>query len=224
MTGPPALQVENLRVRANGRLLLAVEALRVPSGTALAVAGPSGAGKSTLLNALAGMAPQGGTLEGSVLWGGRDVVAMSEAERTRFRERHVGLVFQDFPLFEELDAHANAALAALWRPRRERAALRARAARTLERLGVPCDARGVATFSGGERQRVALARALAHDPPILLADEPTASLDRPAGDRLIADLLALLPLRTLVVVSHDERFHRALPCTRIADGRLVEAT
>ena len=162
-----------------GRTLLDLPALDLAPGEALVVAGPSGAGKSTLLHALSGLLRPAA---GSVAWGATDLAALAEGPRTAFRRRHLGLVFQDHLLFDELGPLANAALARAWAPAAERPSMARRAAGLLADLGLPDEPRrGVASFSGGERQRVAVARALAADPPIVLADEPTASLDRGLG-------------------------------------------
>ncbi|SFE70238.1 ABC transporter ATP-binding protein [Roseivivax sediminis] len=204
-----------------GRRLLDVDRLEVPAGSLIGVRGPSGAGKSTLLYALAGLLEG---LTGSVHWGDTDLAALTPGARAVFRARRIGLIFQDFLLFDELGALGNASLAAQFRPRKDRTDIVARAASHLSRLGVPVDRRTVATFSGGERQRVAIARALANDAGILLADEPTASLHREAADQLIEDLVALAREggKTMVAVSHDgallARMDRVLT---VEDGRLV---
>ncbi len=225
MPEPLALRVEGLVVRArDGRTLLEVPRLELPAGGTLAVTGPSGAGKSSLLHALAGLlAPA----RGRVLWGRTDLAALGEAARARFRREHLGLVFQDFLLFEELDALGNAGVAAAFAPARERSAIATRARSWLDRLGLGQQAnRSVATCSGGERQRIAVARALAHAPSVILADEPTASLDRASADRLIDDLLAVAAEggRTLIAVTHDARLAGRLGRElRLADGRVAEA-
>ena len=214
---PLPLHVSDLRVDALGRTLLAVDRLAVEPGEAVAVTGPSGAGKSTLLHALAGL--NGAT--GRIAWGETSLLALAPAARTRFRGRHMGLVFQDHLLFEELDARANAAIVGAFRAD---PAIARRADDLLERLAVPRGRRDARTFSGGERGRIAVARALAHDPAVVLADEPTASLDRLHADRLTADLVALTARagRTLVVVTHDERLRAACDRTvALADGRLA---
>jgi putative ABC transport system ATP-binding protein len=200
------LAVEALEVRApgrRGRVLLAVPELRLEAGARLGIRGASGAGKSTLLFALAGLVE---AASGGILWGEVELAGLGAGARAAFRRRSVGMVFQDYLLFEELDAAANAGVAALFRPAADRALLRGRARDALTRLGVPQGRRGVATLSGGERQRVAVARALAADPPVLLADEPTASLHRDAADALAEDLArdAAASGRTLVVASHDD--------------------
>ncbi|MFN3616091.1 MAG: ATP-binding cassette domain-containing protein, partial [Rubrimonas sp.] len=108
--GAPALAVRGLAVRGrDGRAILSVASLNVPGGTLLGVRGPSGAGKTTLLHALAGLIRPAA---GAVIWGEDDLAAMGEAARDRFRRRNIGLIVQDFLLFEELSALENAAVAA----------------------------------------------------------------------------------------------------------------
>lgn len=214
------LEIAGLEIWAGGRSLLRVPALSAPAGALIGVRGPSGAGKSTLLHALSGLLDA----RGSVRWGGTDVARLSSERRTAFRAAQMGLIFQDFLLFDELSPQDNAGLAALFSPRALRREVDRRAADRLAHLGIPRNSRVVASFSGGERQRVAISRALATDPGILLADEPTASLDRPAADRLIDDLITLVREggKTLIAVSHDlhllERLDRVLT---IEDGQVI---
>ena len=222
MPAAEPLSVRDLVVRApSGRALVELGALELDPGTRLGLRGPSGAGKSTLLFALAGLAE---AASGHVRWGGTDLLALRPAARAAERRARMGIVFQDFHLFEELTARDNAALAALFAPRAARPALRARAAEALAALALPDADQSTDTLSGGERQRVAVARALAGDPGILLADEPTANLHRDAADALAADLAGQGGARTLVVVSHDEalldRMDRVLT---IRDGRVADA-
>jgi len=202
--------------------LLDIEGLSLPTGCRVGVKGPSGAGKSTFLYAIAGLI-QGA--QGRIAWEDTDILALKTEARTRFRAETIGMIFQDVLLFDELGPLANATLTAMFHHHRRRSPLRERAAGLLDQLGLPRTQRAVATFSGGERQRVAIARALAADAPILLADEPTASLHREAADRLIEDLTSVAAARgtTLIAVSHDQalldRMDRVLT---IRDGRLVE--
>lgn len=199
------LKIEGLVVPGGrGRVLLSVPELSLPAGALVGVEGPSGAGKSTLLYALAGLLD----VAGSIRWGEVDLASLRAEGRARFRADSIGMIFQDYLLFEELGAVDNAALSALFRGRGERDGVRARARDRLDRLGLGGTAgRRVASFSGGERQRVAIARAMAAEAPVLLADEPTASLDRPAADRLVDDLVTLARETgtTLIAVSHDAR-------------------
>lgn len=198
-----ALTLSDLRVVSEqGVTLLSVPSLAIPAGASLGIKGASGAGKTTLLMCLAGLVkPQ----SGSVRWGPDDITALSMRQMTRFRREKMGLVFQQHLLFDELSATANASIAALYEPKRQRQAIHERAQRYLQELNIQSSAATVAQFSGGEQQRVALARALAKDPDILLADEPTASLDRATANLLIDDLVRIKTQfgKTLVVVSHD---------------------
>lgn len=225
MADSPSLRVRNLSVPGDrGRPILSVTSLDVAPGVALGVKGPSGAGKSTFLFALAGLASGA---SGEARWGDTDILALSSDARARFRDENIGLIFQDFLLFEEMDPNHNAALKAMFAKRSKRADLRQAAAAGLSRLGLTeTSGRDVSTYSGGERQRVAVARSLSNDPMIMLADEPTASLHRDAADSLTADLLSDVRNRgrSLIVVSHDERLLKAMDrVIEISDGELKEA-
>jgi len=219
-----ALAVRELCVRApSGRTLLEVGVLDVAHGAFVVLAGASGAGKSTLLFTLAGLQRPA---SGSIRWGATEIATLGEAARARFRAERVGLVFQDFLLFDELSALDNAALAGAWSARPASVVVRQRAADLLAWLGLDAqDARPVSTLSGGERQRVAVARSLAADPSILLADEPTASLDRDAADRLTQTLRRIADerCRAVLVVSHDPTLIEAADrVVRLVDGRVCD--
>ena len=211
----PNLKASSLIVRFVDRgkafTALRLESLELAAGQSLAVAGPSGCGKSTLVYVLAGLlAPT----QGEVVWGGQDLYAMSHARRDEWRRQNVGFIFQDFELLHELPPLQNVLIPATFASFSIPAPLRQRACGLLERFAVP--ARGIPTghLSRGERQRVALARALLFDPPILLADEPTASLDARSGEMVIEALADLSGGRTLIAASHDpaliERMHGVL--------------
>ena len=221
MTGI-ALAISGLEVTGQGgRRILSVPQLEVPAGAAVAVRGPSGAGKSTLLYAMAGIiAPA----QGRITWGDTDIAARDERGRAAFRRESVGFIFQEHLLFEELSALGNAAITSLYAPRRDRRRIRDSADGLLARLGLgESAARRSDTFSGGERQRIAVVRALAGDAPVILADEATASLDRPNADALADDLMRLArdDGRTLVAVSHDPALHdRADHVIDVVDGRV----
>ena len=217
-----ALHVTDLKVTsARGQPLLRVDDLHIEPGTVAVLAGPSGAGKSTFLHACAGLIP---AASGTVQWGETEITALRDRDRAEFRRRHLGIVFQDALLFEEMDVLANAALPAAYAPKSQRPALRAEAARMLQRLGLR--GRGsdaVPTLSGGERQRIAVARALISCAPVILADEPTAALDRRAADALAEDLVTLArdAGHTVLVASHDSGLHaRADRLLHITDGVL----
>lgn len=211
MTSALSLSLRDVRVAApSGRTLLDLPHLSLPAGQSLAIRGPSGAGKSTLLHVLAGLQP---VHRGAVVWGGTDLADLSEAQLSTFRRLHIGQIFQDFLLFDELPALENAAVARLFAPRSARDSILQWADHWLTTLGIdPKDPRRASTYSGGERQRIAVARALAQNPAVLLADEPTASLDRATADRLTDDLIAAAHRTglSLICVTHDDALSRRL--------------
>jgi putative ABC transport system ATP-binding protein len=220
-----AIIVEGLgrRVRdADGWLsILEDVSFRVASGDTAAIVGASGSGKSTLLGLLAGLdLPSAGR----VVVGGRNLFDLDEDGRAAWRARHVGFVFQNFQLLPQMTALENVMLP-LELAGEPAAAERAR--ELLERVGLAERAGHYPrTLSGGEQQRVAIARAFAGSPPLLLADEPTGSLDAATGERII-DLLFTLNREagaTLVLVTHDEGL--AARCRQrltLKAGRLVSA-
>jgi putative ABC transport system ATP-binding protein len=177
--------------------------LDVAAGESLAVLGASGSGKSTLLSLLAGLDVPS---SGRVTMFGTDLTALDEDGRARLRARHLGFVFQSFQLLPHLTALENVMLPLEITPAAEDGSPHARALRQLERVGLASRAAHTpATLSGGEQQRVALARAFVARPGILLADEPTGSLDAATGEQ-VADLLFDLQREagtTLVLVTHD---------------------
>ncbi|MFG1397098.1 ABC transporter ATP-binding protein [Roseixanthobacter pseudopolyaromaticivorans] len=202
----PDLSLEAVRVSFPGLAAPALDipALHVAAGTRVAVTGPSGAGKTTLINLMVGLTRPD---SGRISWGEIDLATLSEGRRDRFRAAHVGLVMQNFHLFPGLSALENVLLPArFWRLRLD-PALKTRALALLERVGVRRPRQKVETLSRGEMQRVAVARAALMSPDVLVADEPTASLDAEAGDA-VAGLLCELAQEqnaTLIVVTHDAR-------------------
>jgi len=191
--------------------------LTVAPGQFVALLGPSGSGKTTLLNVLGAL----DTLtSGRVRVAGRDLATMSERERTRFRRREVGFVFQQFQLVPVLTAEENVLLAA------SLVHANGDARYWLDRVGLADRARHFPSqLSGGEQQRVAVARALAKRPRLLLADEPTGNLDSATAVQLL-NLLREASGRegcTVVMVTHDEDLARfADRVVRLRDGRIVE--
>jgi putative ABC transport system ATP-binding protein len=203
----PDLKVKALQVRySNGAgavTALDIAQLSVPSGAQLAVTGPSGSGKSTFLYAIGGLLrPQ----RGCVLWDGRDILSEVESARDRWRRHTVGFAFQDFHLLPELTPLQNVLLPASFERFAADRSLRERAVALLEHFAVPQARKSTASLSRGEQQRVAIARALLFDPPVILADEPTASLDAKAGAVVIDILLQLSARdrRTVIAISHDQ--------------------
>ena len=193
--------------------------LRVAGGETVAIVGESGSGKSTLLSLLAGLDVP---TRGSVRVGGADLGALSEAELARFRARRLGIVFQQFHLMSGLTALENVSL-----PLELQGATDAdsRAREVLEQVGLTQRAGHLPSrLSGGECQRVAIARALVVEPALLLADEPSGSLDAATGDAVDRLLFELVERRgaTLVLVTHSDRLAAACNrCLKLVDGALV---
>lgn len=197
--------------------------LSFPAGAVTLIMGPSGCGKTTLLSVLGCLLkPQ----VGSVMVNGTDVTAAGEEERARIRRDQIGFIFQSFRLFKALTAVENAMLA-MEISGKKGPEVRARAERILGNLELS-EKRHLKPdeLSGGEKQRVAIARALMREPKIILADEPTASLDSQAGERITRILrdIAEEQQRTVVMVSHDEWLCRfAEKVVSLHDGKVVES-
>jgi putative ABC transport system ATP-binding protein len=200
--------------------------LAVMPGEAVAIVGASGSGKSTLLALLAGLDVPS---KGSVTLDGEDLFALDEDARAALRGRAVGFVFQSFQLLPALDALENVMLPLELAGRRD---AESAAKQMLERVGLGERLHHYPKhLSGGEQQRVALARAFVVEPKLLLADEPTGSLDETSGEAVIGLMFELNRERgtTLVMVTHDEQL--AARCGRIirlvggrvesSDGRAV---
>ena len=194
--------------------------LVIRKGERIAIVGASGAGKSTLLHIL-------GTLEkpthGKVLYGGKDIFLWDENELAKFRNRHIGFVFQFHYLLPEFNALENVMMPGLIAGM-QKGEVEAQAMALIESLGLTHRLRHrIGELSGGEQQRVAVARALLLRPSLFLADEPSGNLDTRTGRRLNELLVSLneeLGL-TMVVVTHNQELasmmHRTL---RLVDGQL----
>lgn len=226
MTAPPLMSARGLEKtfgegEASAKVLHGID-LDLAPGELAALVGPSGSGKSTLLTILGTLLkPSAGTHH--ML--GVDLTGASEAERTRFRNRNIGFVFQFHHLLPDLTALENVMMPAAAAAGRETAAMRERAAELLDAVGL-ADRRGYrpSAMSGGQRQRVAVARALMNRPALVLADEPTGNLDRQSADQVMA-LIVQINQTTgccFLISTHDE--HISARCRRrieLFDGRLV---
>jgi putative ABC transport system ATP-binding protein len=195
---------------------------RVGKGETVALLGASGSGKTTLLNLLSGIDTPD---DGHVLLDGVDVHALGEPQRTLLRRRKIGFVFQFFNLIPTLKVGENVTLP-LELLGAEESVAQARADDLLQKVGLAgLAARYPETLSGGEQQRAAIARALAHQPAVLLADEPTGNLDEETGDRIIALLadLAREQGTTLLLVTHSMRVAQAADrVLRLGHGRVAD--
>ena len=218
------LDIAGLQLLRGARTILSGVHLRVSRGEIVALMGPSGSGKTTILRAVAGLEPfQSGTIDvdGVMLAGGADVAKPV----LRDLRRKVGMVFQFHCLFEHLSAIENVCLAPVHAHGITPEAARTRGLDLLRAFGVEHRAAALPRhLSGGEAQRVAIARALAVDPPVLLMDEPTASLDPERRAELGALLQGLQrQRRTLIVSTHDEDFAHdfATRIVRLRDGLVV---
>jgi len=186
----------------NDRAVLQGVNAAIARGEFVAIVGRSGSGKSTLLHLLAGLDTP---TSGDILIGDTNIAKLSDNDRTLFRRKHIGFVFQFFNLIPTLTVRENVLMTAELAGWRERDA-RAQAHRLLEAVGL--QDRGDIfpdKLSGGEQQRVAIARALCADPTLILADEPTGNLDADTGAKIL-DLLVTLARskhKTLVMVTHS---------------------
>jgi putative ABC transport system ATP-binding protein len=195
--------------------------LSINKGEFVVLAGPSGSGKSTMLNLIGAL---DSPTSGQVMFEGRDLSTLSRSERARLRLERIGFVFQDHNLLPVLTAMENADLGLVLRgvgagERRERLMP------IFERIGLKgLEDRRPFQLSGGQRQRVAIARALAGDPGLVLADEPTASVDSATGMALIDTMSELNAVQktSFLIASHDpaviQRAHRLI---RLHDGQVV---
>ncbi len=213
------LDISNLRFSwpgSAGPPVLSGVSLRLEAGEHVLLRGGSGSGKSTLLSVIAGLlSPQGGSVE----VGGQNIFALPQGRRDAFRGTHIGMIFQTFQLLSGFSAAENV-MAALMFTDVPPAEHRQRADRLLRELGIERPDADVGTLSVGQQQRVAVARAVACRPVLVLADEPTASLD-PANAAAAVEVIRAACRgsgATLLVTSHDPalegRFDRQIGIDR----------
>jgi putative ABC transport system ATP-binding protein len=226
--GRPILQVRNLTKHYDegdqSRVVLNQVNLEIRTGEFFVLLGKSGSGKSTLLNLISGIDKADA---GQIFIGDTDITTLSEKAQTLFRRDHIGIIFQFFNLIPTLTVLENITLPSELRGERRTTVEKAGRA-LLERVGL---ADRADTFpdklSGGEQQRVAIARALAHEPMLVLADEPTGNLDEDTGRNVLTLLLELTRDvgKTLVMATHNpEIVPLADRVCRIHEGKLVVTT
>jgi putative ABC transport system ATP-binding protein len=196
--------------------------LRIRTGELLMLVGPSGCGKTTLISVIAGILDHD---SGTCSVFGQDFKRMSDRERTAWRGRNIGFVFQQFNLLPTLTSAENVSVPLLINGM-SRAESMERAEEALRRVGLE-DKRHTLpkNLSGGQQQRVAIARALVHHPRLIVCDEPTSALDHDTGHRVMELMreVAVGDDRALVIVTHDQRiFEFADRIARMDDGRIVE--
>lgn len=183
---------------------ISIPSLQLEQGEALLLDGPSGSGKTTVLHMISGLLSAD---SGSIYFAGEDVSKLPTAQRDVWRADNVGYIFQRLNLLDELNALENILLPQCWRKENNKQDLRQRALVLLEQVGL---AQKAACFPGelsiGEQQRVAVVRALVHKPKLLLADEPTASLDLENGKVVLGLLRELCRENNvaLLLSTHDE--------------------
>jgi polar amino acid transport system ATP-binding protein len=219
------LRIENLQLARGAREVLRSVSMEADRGQVVALMGLSGGGKTTVLRSIAALEPfNGGSIDvdGVILRPG----PLPSRHTLADLRRHVGMVFQLHYLFEHLTALDNVTLAPIHVTRMQRPNAQKRALELLESLGVAHRRNAYPReLSGGEAQRVAIARTMAMEPPLLLMDEPTASLD-PARRVDLGETLAGLARggRTLIITTHDDDFARdfADRVVILADGEVVE--
>lgn len=202
-----------------------VEALRgvdleIKMGELLMIVGPSGSGKTTLISIIAGILTQD---EGECQVFDQDLKAMSNGEKTSYRGKNIGFIFQTFNLVPMLTSAENVAVPLILNGTNPREA-EAKAADLLGKLGMPEKVNtSPQELSGGQQQRVAIARSMIHEPKLIVCDEPTAYLDHETGQKVmeILKMIALNQERAVIVVTHDARiFNFADRIVKIEDGRL----
>ena len=184
--------------------LIDIVSWTVDRGERIFVHGPSGAGKSTLLNLVSGLLS---CSEGEISVLGERLDRLNSRQRDRFRANHLGYVFQRFNLVPYLSAIENIDLARSFLTRKDRLSNKLKAPELLDSLGLASDdwKKPVSRLSTGQQQRVAISRALVNTPEILIADEPTSSLDQQNRENFMSMLMQLIESKemTLLFVSHD---------------------
>ena len=216
------IELDNITRSFGSLKVLKGISLNIERGEVVSITGPSGAGKTTLLQIMGSLDKPDG---GRVLYDGKDITRMSEKEISAFRNKHIGFVFQFHQLLPEFTALENITIPMLIAGQGMRQA-NERAKELLELLGLADRAdHKPAELSGGEKQRIAVARALVNQPDVILADEPSGSLDTKNKEDLHKLLFSLRDQlgQTFVIVTHDESLAAMTDRTiRLLDGSILK--
>lgn len=216
------IELDNITRSFGSLKVLKGISLNIERGEVVSITGPSGAGKTTLLQIMGSLDKPDG---GRVLYDGKDITRMSEKEISAFRNKHIGFVFQFHQLLPEFTALENITIPMLIAGQGMRQA-NERAKELLELLGLADRAdHKPAELSGGEKQRIAVARALVNQPDVILADEPSGSLDTKNKEDLHKLFFSLRDQlgQTFVIVTHDESLAAMTDRTiRLLDGSILK--
>ena len=216
------IELENITRSFGSLQVLKGISLNIERGEVVSITGPSGAGKTTLLQIMGSLDKPDG---GKVIYDGQDITRMSEKEISAFRNKHIGFVFQFHQLLPEFTALENISIPMLIAGQGMRQA-NARAKELLQLLGLADRAdHKPSELSGGEKQRIAVARALANQPDVILADEPSGSLDTKNKEELHKLFFSLRDQlgQTFVIVTHDESLAAMTDRTiRLLDGSILK--
>ena len=213
------ISVQNLSKRFDEYTAISYKDMQFEDGESYVLLGASGCGKSTYLNMLAGViSPTGG----AVLIDNKPMQSLSQKQKDAFRVSHIGYIFQDFRLIEDMSVEDNIDILKL-----EGVDVSAKD-EILKELGIlDKKSRKVRRLSGGEKQRVAIARALVKKPDIILADEPTGNLNYAIGRKVMEELIFAAKGKTLLCVTHDDRlcelFDHVIDMNEIAQAKGGEA-
>lgn len=194
-----ALSLKKVKVSLpDGKTLFHIENLQVPSGSQILIEGESGEGKTTFLHLLAGLFLPS---EGEIKFGSVSISTLSDDDRCALRRKRIGVIFQKLNLLDHLTVAENVSLAQLPNSKNEN-----QVNHCLARVNLSGRERDLCSYlSLGEQQRVAVARVLCQEPDLILADEPTSSLDQKNSDFVMDALFEAAKGRTIIVVSHDHR-------------------
>jgi putative ABC transport system ATP-binding protein len=209
------IEIQSVTKQFQNETAIDYKDIRFETGKSYMLLGASGCGKSTLLNMIAGiLAPT----RGSVIIDGENMSQKSQRDKDAFRIRHIGYIFQDFKLIEEMTVMDNINILRL------EGVDTSNAPALLDSLGLSAKKNSkIKHLSGGQKQRVAIARALVKSPDIILADEPTGNLNFAIGEQVIRELTHIAEGKTLIAVTHDERlakyFDAVIDMNDMTDGQ-----